>query len=316
MKWALGADFGGTSLKLACVDERGQILAREQIPSKAIGSPSDWIEIVARTLKSWSHQGGDGELCGIGVGVPGFVDFERGFIHELTNIEGWVGVSLVRLLEERFRVPAVVDNDANAMAVGETRFGIGKGYRHAIFVTLGTGVGGALFLDGRLYRGAHSMAGEIGHLSIDWKGPTSPQGRGTLERYVGNRQLVEWAWNRIDSGAAPGLARRVGGDRVGITPRWLAEAAAEGDRDAIAIFDEAADCLATAFASLTYTLQPEVFIVGGGVAQSGEILFEPLRRHLRERLSPCFAERVEIRPAQLGADAGVIGAAALVLPEA
>jgi glucokinase len=316
MKWALGADFGGTSLKLARVDELGQIVAREQVPSEAIGSPSDWIGIVARTLDAWSRPEGAGAPCGIGVGVPGFVDFERGFIHELTNIEGWVGVPLVRLLEERFRIPARVDNDANAMAVGEMRFGIGKGYRHAVFVTLGTGVGGALLVDGRLYRGAHSMAGEIGHLSIDWQGPASPQGRGTLERYVGNRQLTERALRRIASGAAPSLARRAGGDPGGITPRWLAEAAMEGDPDAIAIFDEAADCLAAAFATLTYTLQPEVFIVGGGVAQSGEILFEPLRRHLRERLSPCFAERVEIRPARLGADAGVIGAAALVLPGA
>lgn len=315
MKWALGADFGGTSLKLACVDEQGRILAREQVRSEAIGSPSDWIGIVARILESWSDAE-RGAPCGIGVGVPGFVDFERGFIHELTNIEGWVGVPLVGLLEERFRIPARVDNDANAMAVGETRFGIGKGYRHAVFVTLGTGVGGALLVDGRLYRGAHSMAGEIGHLSIDWKGPASPQGRGTLERYVGNRQLVERARLRIASGAAPGLARRAGSQPEDLTPRWLAEAAAEGDPDAIAIFDEAADCLAAALATLTYTLQPEVFIVGGGVAQSGEILFEPLRRHLRERLSPCFAERVEIRPARLGAEAGVIGAAALVLPGA
>jgi glucokinase len=234
----------------------------------------------------------------------------------LTNIEGWVGVPLVRLLEERFRIPARVDNDANAMAIGEMRFGIGKGYRHAVFVTLGTGVGGALLLDGRLYRGAHSMAGEIGHLSIDWQGPASPQGRGTLERYVGNRQIVERALRRIGEGIAPGLARRAGGDTACVTPRWLAAAAAEGDPAALGLFDEVADCLATAFASLAYTLQPEVFLVGGGVAQSGEILFEPLRRHLRERLSPCFAERVEIRPAQLGAEAGVIGAAALVLPGA
>jgi len=316
MKWALGVDFGGTSLKLARVNELGRIEARDQVETRTIGSPAAWLDIVERVLTDpgWTRSGVGTAPCGIGVGVPGFVDFERGFIHELTNISGWVGVPLVRLLEDRFQIPAVVDNDANAMAVGETRFGIGKGYRHAVFVTLGTGVGGALLLNGSLYRGACSMAGEIGHVSIDWQGSRSPQGRGTLEREVGNQQIVENALRRIADGTAPGLARRAGGDRSGITPKWISDAAKEGDPAAIGIFDETADALAAAFASITYVLQPQVFIVGGGVAQSGDVLFGPLRRHLKERLSPYFAERVEVRPAQLGADAGVIGAAALVLP--
>ncbi|MDZ4198382.1 MAG: ROK family protein [Kiritimatiellia bacterium] len=316
-KQTLGIDFGGTSIKLAVVNERGEIEARARRETRTIGTIEAWLDAVADAVAEMGYPSNrlGAELGGIGVGVPGFVDFGRGFIHELVNVPGWVSVPLVRLLEERFGLRAVVDNDVNAMAIGESAFGVGKLYAHAVFVTLGTGVGGAILIDHRLYRGAHSMAGEIGHVSIDRQGIPSPQGRGGLEQYIGNRQISARVVRGIEEGRMPGLSRRAAGDLAGITPAWLAAAAQEGDPDAIAEFDYVADCLATAFASITYLIQPSVFIVGGGVAQSGEILFDPLRRHLRERLSPFFAERIEVRPAQLGNDAGVIGAATLAALE-
>jgi len=313
LKRALGIDFGGTGVKLAIVNEQGQIEARAQRNTCDLSGVDGWIEGIASAAEEMGYGVGRirQELCGIGVGVPGFVDFERGFIHELTNVPGWVSVPLVQRLEERFHVRSVVDNDVNAMALGESTFGVGKMYAHAVFVTLGTGVGGAIVLNNQLFRGAYSMAGEIGHVSIDRNGIVSPQGRGGLEQYIGNRPIVERIVKGIREGRMPGLARRAGTDLSGITPAWLADAARDGDPDALAEFDFIADCLAVVFASITYVLQPRVFIVGGGVARSGDLLFVPLRRHLTERLSPYFAERVEIRPAELGHDAGVIGAATL-----
>lgn len=217
-------------------------------------------------------------------------------------------------MQDRYGVPCLVDNDANAMALGECRFGAGRSYRYAVFVTLGTGVGGGLVLDGKVYRGAHSMAGEIGHISIERHGLKSPQGQGGLELYVGNRAIVDYARKGMESGHATVLREWTGGDFECLSPKMIADAAAVGDAFSHAVFEHVADCLATAFASLTYILQPEVFIVGGGVAQAGAILFAPIEQRLKARLSPHFGSRIQVRPAELGNDAGFVGAACLVMP--
>jgi glucokinase len=167
-------------------------------------------------------------------------------------------------------------------------------------------------IDGKLYRGACSMAGEIGHICIRMDGRKTREGRGGLETYVGNRRIAGYAVRALRAGHRSLIRDLVRGDLAAITPKIIAQAAVRRDPLALEIFDRVADCLAAAFASLTYILQPEVIIVGGGVARSGRILFAPLRRHLRERLSPYFAERIKVMPAELGERAGMIGCAALV----
>ncbi|MBM4155009.1 MAG: ROK family protein [Lentisphaerae bacterium] len=314
MKPALGIDFGGTAVKLAVVDERGTIVAEDGFATAGLEGVPGWIAAVADAA---SRMGVNPaamarSLAGIGVGVPGFVDFDRGFIHNLTNVPGWKAVGLAGLLRKRFGVPAVVDNDCNAMVLGECRYGVGKGYRHAVFLTLGTGVGGGILIDGRVFRGAHSMAGEIGHVPIDLHGVRTPTGRGGLEQYVGNRQIVRKARAAL-RGRRSSMPAMVGGDLRRLTPRHIAEAAAKGDAVAREVFDYVADCLATALAGVTYLLQPEAFIIGGGVAAAGPVLFGPLRKRLDDRLSPYFAERIKILPAKLGNRAGVVGAASLIL---
>ncbi len=316
MRRALGVDFGGTSVKAGVVNEQGAIEARDEFPTEGLTSHECWMEAVERSARRMGLPAGlRGGVEGIGVGVPGFVDFGRGFIHDLTNVPGWTHVPLADLLQRRFGLPAIVDNDANAMALGECRFGAGREYRYAVFATLGTGVGGGLVLDGRLYRGAHSMAGEIGHITIDRLGVKYPQGRGGLECYVGNRRLVERCVKALRRGRASRLTDMVGGEYGKITVRLIAEAAGQGDELSLEVFDYMADCLAAAFSTLTYVLQPEVFIIGGGVAAAGDILFGPLRRHLDARLSPHFSKRIDVRPAALGNDAGMVGAAALVFEQ-
>jgi len=316
---AVGVDFGGTGVKMAVVDDQGTILSRGGFATADASSQKDWLHAVEQELHKITAAAGLtlNDLDGVGVGVPGFVDFARGYVHNLANVPGWTGVYLKEMLRQQLRLPAVIDNDVNAMALGESKFGAGRNYDHVVFVTLGTGVGGGILIHGKIYRGAYSTAGEIGHMSIDMNGIKSPEGSGGLEQYVGNRRIVERAVRLIGEGRPTGILELAGGRTDNITPKIIAEAAHAGDPLALEIFDFVADCLAAAFASITYLIQPEVFILGGGVAQSGRVLFDPLMRHLTGRLSPFIAEHVSVIPAELGSDAGVIGAAGLLwTPEA
>ncbi len=317
MRRAVGIDFGGTVVKLALVNDLGQIERRTSFPTAETSGPDSWIERTAAALGDLGVASDSlplhGQIVGIGVGVPGFTDFERGFIYSLTNVLGWTNVPLADLMAQRFGLRTRVDNDVNAMALGECAFGGGRKFRHAVFVTLGTGVGGGLLINGALYRGAYSMAGEIGHMSIDWRGVRSPRGVGELELYVGNRAIVSRTADAIRAGRPTALREKAGGEPDRLTPRDVAEAAAAGDALALEIFDYVAVCLATVFSSIVYCLQPEAIIVGGGVAQAGDVLFRPLQHHLVDRLAPEFAERIVVLPATLGPDAGVIGCAKLAM---
>ncbi len=316
-KHAVGVDFGGTSVKLALVGDQGKVHSRATIATRKLTSRAAWFDAVEAGLEQLRSRGkmdlfGKG-FSGIGVGVPGFVDFERGYVHDLPNVPGWTGVHLAKDLEERFNVRAYIDNDVNAMALGECTFGTGRLYEHAVFVAMGTGVGGALLIHNKLYRGAHSMAGEIGHVPIKMDGGRSPLGRGALEQYVGNQRIIERAVRAIRKGHPTTILKKAGGDLDAITPKEIAEAAAEGDQLGIEIFDFVANCMATALTGVIYLLQPQVIVIGGGVAQSGDVLFGPLERHLEDRLKPVFGDLVSILPARLGKDAGVIGSATLAL---
>jgi len=312
LRHAIGVDFGGTSVKIALVDERGTIQKEKRIITEHVKDRDEWLTAICSAINELK---GSVTIYGVGVGVPGFVDYERGFIYDLANVPGWTGVPLADLLEKRLNVPVYIDNDVNAMAVGECTFGSGRTYQHAVFVTLGTGVGGALLINNQLYRGAHSMAGEIGHVSIDLHGRVSPQGKGGLEQYVGNRRIVEKTVELLEQGRASLIDELVKGDRSQISPKTVKDAADKGDPLAIEILTYVADCIAAAFASIAYVIQPQAFIIGGGVATEADLLFDLIRKQLKERLSPHFYQRIEIKAAELGNNAGMIGCATLALME-
>ena len=313
---AIGVDFGGTFVKMARVDEHGVIGARASFATAGLAGVDGWLDEVARHVAALlADLPADVEWQGIGVGVPGFVDYARGFVYNLTNVPGWSAVPLAERLTQRFGKTARVDNDVNAMAVGECTYGAGQAYQHAVFITLGTGVGGGLLINKTLYRGAYSLAGELGHVSIDRAGVVSPTGRGGVEQYVGNQRIVERAREALAAGRVSRIVEFAGGRSEAITPQSICAAAEAGDELAREIFDFVADCLATMMASVAYVLQPQAFIIGGGIAAAGPVLFDPLRRHLHERLSSYFAERLVIKRAELGNEAGVIGAATLTFLE-
>ena len=302
---AIGIDFGGTTIKSALV-QGGAILDRGEIIDTAKHRTADAIisellRVIAAMRKA--HP----EIEAVGIGLPGFVDSTNGIVHELTNVQGWDEVALVALLREKTGLRAVIENDANAMAYGEFIHGAAKGARNAICVTLGTGVGGGLILEGRLYRGSRLAAGEIGHMSIDSHGPRGVYGTpGDLETYVGNRQIAE---------RAERLYTASGQDRPleKCTPADIAALAGQGDRIAIALWDAIGTDIGAALADGVWLLNPDTIVIGGGIAAAGDIVIAPIRRTICERTSDLFHERLRVVPATLGNDAGIIGAAELAL---
>ena len=302
---AIGIDFGGTTIKSAIVQD-GAVLARGEIIDTAKSSTSD--AIIAELLRVIAAmRQAHPEIDAIGIGLPGFVDSVTGIVHELTNVKGWHEVALVTLLREKTGLRAAIENDANAMAYGEFRHGAAKGALNAICVTLGTGVGGGLILDGRLFRGSRLAAGEIGHMSIDSHGPRGVYGTpGDLETYVGNRQIAERA-------ARLYKASRQQRPLEKCTPAELAALANDGDYIAIALWDAIGTDIGAALADGVWLLNPDTIVIGGGIAAAGDIIIVPIRRTICERTSALFHEELKVVPARLGNDAGIIGAAELAL---
>ena len=247
---------------------------------------------------------------GVGGGLPGMVDANRGVVNQLTNVAGWESVPLREILEKRTGLPAAVENDANAMAYGEWRHGAAREGRHVICITLGTGVGGALILDGRLYRGSTMGAGEVGHMSIDYRGVPGHYGNfGALEKYVGNQQITDRAFGRYAERGAPR-------ERECCTPAALSEAARAGDEVALGIWEEVGYEIGVALSSAIWLVNPDTVVIGGGVAKAGELVFGPVRRTIFSQTGRVFHEHLRVVEAQLGNDAGIIGNAALALEAA
>jgi len=302
---AIGIDFGGTTIKSAVV-QRGAILDRGEVIDTVRHNTADGV--IAELLRViGAMRTGHPEIAAVGIGLPGFVDSMNGIVHELTNVHGWHEVALVALLRERTGLRAAIENDANAMAYGEFVHGAARGARNAICITLGTGVGGGLILDGRLFRGSRLAAGEIGHTSIDSHGPRGVYGTpGDLETYVGNRQIAERAERLYTASGQQRLLEKC-------TPADLAALANAGDRIAIALWDAIGTDVGAALADGVWLLNPDTIVIGGGIAAAGETIIAPIRRTICERTSPLFHEELKVVPAELGNDAGIIGCAELAL---
>lgn len=298
----IGIDFGGTSVKLAVVAGEALLTDIYRIPTQEFESPDLLIEkissVVAEIRKEYPS------VSAIGVGVPGAVNFATGMTYNLTNVKGWSEVPLRDILAEKSGLPTVIDNDANCMAYAEWKFGAARGCSHAVCVTLGTGVGGGLILNGQLFRGASHAAGEIGQMSIDLNGVPGPYGNtGALERYIGNRQITEMA---------AAIYRERGAELpTDYSPEALAELAGDGDAIALEVWAKVAHCLGFCLMSVVYLLNPEAIVVGGGVSEAGNLLFDPLRKTLKKSLTAECFDHLKIVPARFGNTAGMIGSSAM-----
>jgi glucokinase len=302
---AIGIDIGGTTIKSAVVHE-GKLLDHGEIIDTQLHETSQsLIEEMLRVIGDLrkTHP----EVCAVGVGLPGFIDSVNGIVHSLTNVAGWREVPLRAILAERTGLAAIIENDAKAMAYGEWKYGAARNGRYVICITLGTGVGGALILDGRLYRGAQLAAGEIGHSTIDFRGAPGPyHNPGDLEGFVGNQRIAARAVALYKA-----VGREVSAEEC--TPRDLEQAALRGDPVAVDLWDQIGVELGCALANAIWLLNPDVIVIGGGVAKAGDLLFSPVRRTIRERTIDLIHENLRIVPAVLGNEAGIIGNACLAL---
>jgi glucokinase len=307
MTLVLGVDIGGTDIKLGLVEEDGAPRHSGKIPTL----PADGPEASAARVRRWLDDAGRaaGRVAAAGVDCAGLVDGARGFLHVSPNLGGWEKVPLRDVFERALGVPVVVENDANAAAYGEWARGAGRGMRNFVCLTLGTGVGGGIVINGELYRGSSGFAGEIGHAVIQADGPRCGCGnRGCLEALVCARAIVARA---ID------LSRAAGGERASWgeppTVEALSRAAAAGDAVAAAAFEETGRWLGIGLANIVHILAPEAIAIGGGVAGAGEFLLGPAREAMRASLMDEAMAVVRIVPAALGNRASFVGVSLLAL---
>jgi glucokinase len=305
---AIGIDLGGTKVAGIVMDGAGRILARDERPTPD-GDGQGVVDAVHRSVAALM---GDGAPVAVGIGAAGMIDFAAGSVAFAPNLP-LRDVPIRDLVAQRSGLPCMVDNDANAAAWGEYRFGAGRGSGHMLLVTVGTGIGGGMVWDGTLYRGAHGFAAEIGHIIVEPNGP--PCGCGNLgcwEQVASGQALDRVGRAEAARHPAGAIARLAAGGEV--TGVHVTDAARAGDHTAEGIVQEVGRRLGLGLAGLVNILDPELIVVGGGVAEEGELVLRPARRAFVEAVeAPEHRPEVPILPAALGNEAGAIGAAALAL---
>jgi glucokinase len=313
----VGIDIGGTAIKLAVVRDDGRIERDLEIPTQVEAGPR---AAEARILDAVRRLQQDTDLANdampaLGIACAGIIDPQALVVLDAPNLRNWEREPFTARIGEALGVRAFLENDVQAMTYGEWRCGAGRGVRDLLCLTLGTGVGGGLVLDGRPYRGARGAGGEVGHLTLDRDGPACPCGsRGCLERYVAAQAIVARAEHWLERDARPSTLRDLA--PAARTPGAIGTAAAAGDAVAIAILAETGAWLGVGLASLVNVLNPERIVVGGGIAAAGDFILEPARRVLRERAMSVPAATVTVVAAALGNRAAVVGAALSALGRA
>jgi glucokinase len=320
VRFVLGIDIGGTNLVVGSVAEDGSALhALASEPTQAEAGEQDVLDrliaLAQRTIEQTRREVPDAEIVGIGVGAPGPLDTKSGIVLLTPNL-GWVNLPLRRIIQERLSLPAVLDNDANCAVLGEWWIGAARGTRHAIGITIGTGIGGGIIIDGKLFHGASDCAGEIGHTTIDTEGRRCKCGNyGCLEAYASGPNIALRAVEGIQAGAESRLAGYVGGDLGKITAQTVYQAAHDGDDLALEVVNDTAKFLGAGIANLVNVFNPEVVVVCGGVTLAGEHLFAPLRREVARRAFKPAVAVCRIVPCELTGTAGVYGAARAFLDQ-
>lgn len=311
----IGVDLGGTHLRAAVVDvSTGQVIDLIMVPTLAREGHEAVIPRMAELIESVIQGSGTpkAEVGGVGIGVPGKLDLEQGRVLWLPNLPGhWINVPLQQQIEQQVGLPCHLINDARAMTFGEWKFGAGRGVKTVACFTLGTGVGGGLVMNGKLHLELGGTAGELGHQVIDADGPTCGCGsHGCLETYASGPAIAAAGIKAVVQGLTTRIGEMVNYDLNRITPEVVYQAALSGDAIAQEIYQRVGHYLGIAIANVIVIAGPRRVIIGGGVSQAGELLFEPIRRTVKQNVFICSTEQVEIVPALLGINAGIIGAAA------
>lgn len=310
----IGVDLGGTNLRAAVVDtQTGHVLADAHGPTRAEEGPpaviGRMVVLIEQAIRKSRRDKKD--ISAIGIGVPGLYNPATNFTLFLPNLPTtWPDVPLGPEITARVGCPAVLINDARAFVLAEATFGAGRNAHTVVGMTLGTGIGGGVVIDGRLHLGINGTAGEVGHQIIDFNGPVCGcGGRGCLEAHASGPAIATLGIKAVRQGRTTAIRDLVAGDLNRITPEIIVQAAEAGDPVAREILGEAGFYLGIGIATLVTLFSPDVVVIGGGVAQAGDWLFEPIREIVRQRCHVTPIERVHIVPAALGGEAGVVGAA-------
>lgn len=315
-RWIVGVDIGGTNIVVALVPVNGGApLALRSEPTLAAEGADAVVGRVVRMVESAmhdtfaAHHGSREDVAGVGIGSPGPLDRETGVVLNTPNL-GWTDFPLRDLVSDAVGLPATLDNDANCATYGEWWQGAGKDVDHLVGVTLGTGIGGGIVIDGRVVHGASDAAGEIGHMTIEFNGRKCKCGNyGCLEAYCSGPNIAARAREGLEAGEESLLLQLVDGDLARITAATVYEAVVLGDAWANEVMAETAKILGAGVANLINILNPQAVVIAGGVTRAGDHLFAPLRAEVRRRAFKSAYEACRILPAALPDTAGVVGAA-------
>ena len=312
-KYSIGIDIGGTNITVALVTKKGRIVRKIRFPTRVEEGKTKIIKRIVKALDEIMRGRGSNSIEGIGIGVAGDIDQNRGIVRFSPNLF-WKNVPIVHLIRKRFNLKVVVDNDANAAAWGTYILETKRKAKNLLCITLGTGVGGGLIINGRIYHGASGSAGEIGHITLNPQGERCRCGNyGCLETYVGSAYIVKKAIKEIRKGERSLIKKLAGGNLQSITSQTIQAAALKGDKLAKRIWREAGEYLGIALSGVINLLNPEVIVFGGGVAKAEELIFQPMKKEIRKRTFRVPFEKVKFTHTKFGADLGVIGAALLTL---
>lgn len=316
-RYVVGIDLGGTNIKSGLLDRKGNLIARTSVPTEASKGKETIIKnmalsaekVLSRAKVNWS------EVIAVGVGSPGTIDFEKGVVLQSPNLPGFEDFPLRERLKNALHRPVVIENDANAAAFGEYWAGSGKGVHSMVILTLGTGIGGGIIVEGKVLHGAHGTAAELGHTIVCYNGARCAcGGRGCLEAYASATATVRRFREAVQGGEKSTLEERVHRGEE-ITSKMIHDAALQGDVLSERILRETGTFLGIGIVSIMNCINPARFVLSGGMIAAGEMLMEPLKEEVRRRGFNRPVERTEIVFASLGEDAGLTGAAGCALNE-
>jgi glucokinase len=310
----IGLDVGGTSMKAGVVDDGGRALSAVSLPTEAYRGQAFGLERMCETIRQAAARAelDMGQIAAVGVATPGTMDIPGGIILDPPNLRPWQNVPVRQHIHEAFRLPTAFQNDANAAAYGEYWVGAGRGTHSMVLFTLGTGVGGGIVIGDLVVEGEHSHGAELGHMKIEMTNPRQCGcGRwGCLEAYASATSVVKRAQEALDRPGAPSALHALRAEQGGITSKDVFDAAAAGDALADRIVEDTAFYLAVGTTNLLHSIDPDVVVFAGGMIAAGESFLDRIRNHVRQLAFPVPAAKAQLRFAELGGDAGFIGAAA------
>lgn len=311
---AIGVDLGGTTVKTGLISADGNILATSKLPTRADENPQAVIEQIKKSISEVLKNTNGASVAGIGIGSPGLIQNPGGIVKNPPNMKGWDVIPLADEIAKEFKMRVEVDNDANVAAVAESKFGAGKDYPNFLFIIWGTGVGGGVIMNNQIYRGPSGGAGEVGHISINYEGLLCNCGtRGCVEAYIGQKYLSNRTIEKLRANPNSKIMEVVGGDLNKVAPVYISKAAEMGDKLATDILVEAGTLLGVMIGGVMNTLDFRVTVIGGGVSAVGNFVYNAITESVKKNVQKPLRDGIKIVRAELGNDAGIFGAAGMVL---